>query len=223
MVKQAGVAACLFSLMVSLGAGTPVLAQGAAPAAGGRMSAPAPDATKPQTLTLTTGTRARYRVQEQLAGINFPSDAVGTTEGVTGSITIGPNGAFAPGSKIVVDLKTLTSDQSMRDGYVQRTTLETEKFPTLEIVPKRAVGLAAPLPAGGQGGFQLVTDMTLHGVTKEVTWNVIVTFGNDAVNGRATTTTEFATFNIAKPQLARLLSVDDKIQLEIEFRSKRTW
>jgi hypothetical protein len=68
-----------------------------------------------------------------------------------------------------------------------------------------------------------VTDMTLHGVTKEVTWNVIVTFGNDAVNGRATTTTEFATFNIAKPQLARLLSVDDKIQLEIEFRSKRTW
>ena len=36
----------------------------------------------------------------------------------------------------------------MRDGYVQRRTLETEKFPMIEFVPKRAVGLPVPLPAG---------------------------------------------------------------------------
>jgi hypothetical protein len=29
-------------------------------------------------------------------------------------------------------------------------------------------------------------------------------------------------FNMTKPSLARLLSVDDKIQLEIEFRCTRT-
>ena len=64
--------------------------------------------------------------------------------------------------------------------------------------------------------------MTLHGVTKEVTWNVVATFGNDRVAGRATTTLEFATFNLTKPSLARLMSVDDKIELEIEFRAKRS-
>ena len=112
----------------------------------------------------------------------------------------------------------------MRDGYIQSRTLETEKFPTLEFVPKRAVGLPTPLPAGmqAQAGFQLVGDMTLHGVTSETTWNVVATFGNEVVAGRATTTLQFPTFQLTKPTLARLLSVDDKIELEIEFKCRRS-
>jgi len=185
---------------------------------------PAPDPTKPHKLEITQGTTARYRVTEQLLGVNFPTDAVGTTAAVTGSITINPDGSIAPGSKLTVDLKTLTSDQSMRDGYIQRNTLETEKFPTMEIVPKRAVGLPSPLPASNQAqaGFQLIVDTTLHGVTKETTWNVVATFAAASVGGRATTTIEFAQFNMAKPSLARLMSVDDKVHLEIEFRCTRT-
>ena len=191
----------------------------------GRANVPPPDPTKPHKLEVTTGTRARYKVREQLAGISFPSDAVGTTEAVTGAIVIKPDGSIdAAQSKLTVDLKTLTSDQQMRDGYIQNRTLETAKFPTMEFVPKRAVGLPAPLPAGmqAQAGFQLIGDVTLHGVTKEVTWNVVATFGNELVGGRATTTIDYATFNLTKPSLARLVSVEDKIELEIEFRCKRT-
>jgi polyisoprenoid-binding protein YceI len=187
-------------------------------------SAPAPDPAKPQRLDVTTGTTARYKVQEQLAGVNFPSQAVGTTQAVTGTIVVNPDGSLAPESKITVDLTKIESDQSMRDGYVRGRVLETEKFPTLQFVPKRAVGLTVPFPSGmgAQAGFQLIGDMTVHGVTKEVTWNVVATFANDAVNGRATLTTDFATFGMTKPSLARLLSVDDKIELEIEFRTRRT-
>jgi polyisoprenoid-binding protein YceI len=193
-------------------------------AGGGRASAPAPDPTKPAKLTITTGSKARYKVREQLAGISFPSDAVGTTEGVTGVIVINPDGSVdATASKITVDLKTLSSDQQMRDGYVQNRTLETAKFPTLDFVPKKVVGLpAGPLATTGQAGFQLVGDMTLHGVTTEVTWNVVSTFANDAVAGRATTTLTFEQFKMTKPTLARLMSVEDKIELEIEFRCQRT-
>jgi polyisoprenoid-binding protein YceI len=191
----------------------------------GRAQVPPPDPTKPHKLEVTTGTKARYKVREQLAGINFPSDAVGTTEAITGAIVIKPDGSIdASQSKLTVDLKTLTSDQQMRDGYVQNRTLETAKFPTMEFVPKRAVGLPAPLPAGmqAQAGFQLIGDLTLHGVTKEVTWNVVAVFGAEQVGGRATTTIDFASYNMTKPTLARLVSVDDKIELEIEFRCKRT-
>ena len=185
----------------------------------GRPNVPPPDPTKPHKLEVTQGTKARYKVREQLAGISFPSDAVGTTEAVTGAIVVKPDGSIdAAQSKLSIDLKTLTSDQQMRDGYIQNRTLETAKFPTMEFVPKRAVGLPAPLPAGmqAQAGFQLIGDLTLHGVTKEATWNVVATFGNELVGGRATTTIDFATFNLAKPSLARLMSVDDKIELEID-------
>jgi polyisoprenoid-binding protein YceI len=194
-------------------------------AGGGRANVPPPDPTKPAKLEIAEGTKARFRVREQLAGINFPSDAVGTTESVTGTIVVNPDGSFdAASSKLTVDLRTLKSDQQMRDGYIQRNTLETEKFPMIEFVPRRAVGLPVPLPAGmqAQAGFQLVGDMTLHGVTKEATWNVVATFGNDQVAGRATTTVLFPTFNLTKPSLARIMSVDDKIELEIEFRCKRS-
>jgi polyisoprenoid-binding protein YceI len=203
---------------------------GAPPAAagrqgGGRQNVPPPDPTKPVKLEIAEGTTARYKVREQLAGISFPSDAVGTTQSVTGTVVVNPDGSIdALKSKLTVDLRTLKSDQQMRDGYIQGRTLETEKFPMLEFVPRRAVGLSAPLPAGmqAQSGFQLVGDMTLHGVTNEVTWNVVATFGNEVVGGRATTTLQFDTFKLTKPSLARLLSVDDKIELEIEFRAKRT-
>ena len=192
---------------------------------GGRQNVPPPDPTKPVKLEIAEGTTARYKVREQLAGISFPSDAVGTTQSVTGTVVVNPDGSIdASKSKLTVDLRTLKSDQQMRDGYIQGRTLETEKFPMLEFVPRRAVGLSAPLPAGmqAQSGFQLVGDMTLHGVTNEVTWNVVATFGNEVVGGRATTTLQFDTFKLTKPSLARLLSVDDKIELEIEFRTKRT-
>jgi polyisoprenoid-binding protein YceI len=191
---------------------------------GGRANTPPPDPTKPQKLEIAEA-KARYRVREQLAGIPFPSDAVGTTEAVTGMLVLNPDGSLDAGkSKLTVDLRTLKSDQQMRDGYIQRTTLETEKFPMIEFVPKKATGLTTPLPSGmgAQAGFQLIGDMTLHGVTKEATWNVVATFGNDQVAGRATTTLQFATFNLTKPSLARLMSVDDKIELELEFKCKRT-
>lgn len=199
-------------------------AQAPTPPAAGRAGAPLPDPTKPHKLDIAPGTRARYRVTEQLAGISFPSDAVGVTEAITGAIVVNPDGSIAPGSKITVDLKTLTSDQSLRDNYIQTRTLETGKFPTLEVVAKKTVGLASPLPAGNQAqaGFQLVTDTTLHGVTKEVTWNVVATLRPDSVAGRATATVDFTMFNMTKPSLARLLSVDDKIHLEIEFRCTRS-
>ena len=205
-------------------------AQGQAPAGspppagrGGRAAAPAPDPTKPALLEIVDGTTARYKVREQFVGINFPSDAVGTTEGVTGSIVLNPDGSIdAERSKITVDLRTLQSDQRMRDGYIQGRTLQTEEHPHLVFVPKRAEGLTAPLPTNGQAGFQLIGDMTLRGVTKEVTWNVVATFGNDQVAGRATTSLTFEQFEMTKPSIGRLMSVDDKIDLEIEFRSRRS-
>ena len=191
----------------------------------GRATAPPPDPTKAVKLEVIDGTTARYKVREQLAEISFPSDAVGTTQAVVGTLVINPDGSFdAKQSKLTVDLRSIKSDQSMRDGYVQNQTLETAKYPTMEFVPKRAEGLPTPLPAGmqAQAGFKLIGDMTLHGVTREVTWTVVATFGNDQVSGRATVSLTFDMFKLTKPSLARLLSVDDRIELEVEFRCRRS-
>ena len=198
-----------------------VNAQVPAPA---QASAPAPAPAGPVRLELMEGSTARYRVREQLAGISFPNDAIGTTSTVSGALVLTANGAVNPAqSKITVDLRTLKSDQDQRDGFVRGDRLlNVEKFPLVEFLPKRVVGLTWPLPSGrgAQAGFQMVGDMTVHGVTREVTWNVVATF-TDIVAGLATTQFKFDTFGLSKPQLARLLSVADDIGLELEFQFKR--
>jgi polyisoprenoid-binding protein YceI len=197
-----------------------MMAQAQGPAMAAAAPAGPPTAVK---LDIAEGSTASYRVQEQLAGINFPSEAVGTSTALTGTIFLKPDGSIDSNqSKLSFDLRTLKSDQDMRDGYIQKRTLETDKFPTADFVATKIQGVPTPLPLMGQAGVQLTGNMTMHGVTKEITWNGIVTFAKDgSVAGRATTDFVFSTFNYTKPTLARLLSVDDKIQLELFFRMKR--
>jgi len=116
----------------------------------------------------------------------------------------------------------MKSDQDMRDNFIRTRTLETEKFPMVEFVPRRIQGVPSPIPANGQAGFQLIGDMTVHGVKAEVTWNGVATFSAQQVAGRATTNFDFAKFGLTKPAIGRLMSVEDKILLELEFRMKRT-
>jgi polyisoprenoid-binding protein YceI len=176
-------------------------------------------------LEIVEGSKGTYRVREQLAGINFPNDAVGSTTAVTGAIVLDAKGAIDKDqSKISVDLKTLKSDQDQRDAYMRGPRgLNTDKFPTTEFVPREAKGLPWPFPSQNpaQAGFQLIGPMTLYGNTADVTWNVVATFNSQQVAGRAETSFTFDTFKMPKPVLARLLSVDDTIRLEVELRFRR--
>jgi len=220
--RIAGPVASICMYVFSVAVAMPIAA---APSAAGARPAQAQKDAAVQ-FDIASGTKATYRVREQLAGLNFPDDAIGSTEGVTGTLVLLPDGTFdAAKSKLTFDLKALKSDQDMRDGYVQARTLETDKFPTAEFVPHKLQGVPSPLPAPdrptGQSGFQLTGDLTVHGVTKEVTLNGYATFSKDLVAGRALTSFTFATFGLTKPSLARLLRVDDKIDLDIQFRLKR--
>jgi len=174
-------------------------------------------------MTIDKGTRAAYRVKEQLLGINFPNDAVGQTQSVTGSVLLRPDGLVdSTQSKLTVDLRTMTSDQEHRDEYINTRTLSVDKYPMVEFVPRRITGLPAPLPYRGQHGIEVVGDMTLRGVTREVTMKGIVSYEGTAVGGRLVTNFNFGTFGMPVPRApARVLSVEDNITLEVDFKMVR--
>jgi polyisoprenoid-binding protein YceI len=194
-----------------------------APAAGQGRGQAAPPPVGPVTLEVAPGTRASYRVTEQFVGISFPNDAVGSTDAVTGTIRLAADGSVQSAqSKVSIDLRTLKSDQDNRDNYLRTRTFETDKFPMIDFVPKRIQGVASPLPVTGQSGFELIGDMTVKGVTSEVTWKGVATFNAQGLAGRATTSFDYAKFNLTKPSIGRLMSVGDTINLEIEFRLRRS-
>ncbi len=169
------------------------------------------------------GTLARYLVREQLARLDFPNDAIGETAEVSGAIAFAADGAVqSDASKIVVQLASLESDSGRRDGYVRSRSLETDTYPLAEFVVRQTPGLPWPLPTSGEAAFQMVGDMTLHGVTRPLTWDVTAQFGEGTVSGLAKTNFTFGEFEMDIPSVRVVLSVEDDIRLELDFQASVT-
>lgn len=167
---------------------------------------------------------ARYRVREQLAGFDAPSDAIGKTQAITGQIVGKMDGSIdSANSQFVVDVRTLRSDQGMRDGFIQRSTLQTSQFPNVTFVPTSAPGLPLIVPGNGNASFQLIGDLTVKDVTKPVTWEATCQLESNQTEGKCTATTSFtfADFNIEQPRVPRVLSIQDTIKLEVDLYLKR--
>jgi polyisoprenoid-binding protein YceI len=170
-------------------------------------------------VTAAEGNAARYRVREQLAGLQFPNDAVGETDAITGTLVLEADGRVVrEESRFVVDLTTLKSDKERRDRYVQRNTLQTEEFPTAVFVPTSIGGLPLPLPASGEFTLRLEGELTLHGVTRPTTWDVTLRAEGGQFTGRAATQFDFESFGMAIPRVASVLSIVDEIRLEYDLR-----
>ena len=167
-------------------------------------------------------TQARFRAREQLANRSFPSDAVGATSDVAGAILVGPDGIVSAGSKITVKLDSLTSDDRRRDNFIKENTLETRRYPTAEFVPRTARGLSWPLPADGQASFQLDGDLTVHGASVPTTWDVTAQFSPQDVTGSGSTSVTLDQFGMQKPRVFTVLSIEDSIKLELDFRAVRS-
>lgn len=169
-------------------------------------------------VTAATGNAARYRIREQLVGVDFPNDAVGETKAVSGVIAADAKGNIIPAeSKFTIDVSGLTSDKQRRDGFVRGRVLETEQYPTVTLVPTALRGLSMPLPKSGSKSFDIVGDLTVRGKTRPTTWKVTAQFQPTGVTGSAKTAFTFADFEMQQPRVPVVLSVADTIKLELDF------
>lgn len=168
---------------------------------------------------VTTSSKATVRVREQLVGVNFPSDAVLSTNAVTGVFGY-RGGTFDPASKIAVDLTTLRSDESRRDRFIKDNTVQTSRFPNATFVPTGAGALPADLPRQGEWTFQLQGNLTIRDVTKPVTWDVQAKRSGGEIKATARTRFKFGDFGMQVPRVFTVLSIEDDIRLEIELVAK---
>lgn len=201
--------------------GSVLLAAGlAAPSpVGATLSVAAPVADTFHLVAAPEGNRARYRVREQLARLDFPNDAVGETSSVSGTIMVTPTGEIVRGASLfVIRLADMASDQDRRDNFLRRNTLETDTYPEATFVPTAFQGLTFPLPESGPVRFQLVGDFTVRDVTRSITWEVEAETAGGAVLGQARTTFTFGEMGLTIPRVGSVLSIRDEIRLEYDFR-----
>ena len=172
------------------------------------------------TITVRDGTTARYIIGEQLARLSVPSDALGETSDVAGTIVFNEDGSvLSEASALIVGVDDLTSDEFRRDNYLRRNSIQSSRFPDVRFVVNGTEGLTWPLPTEGTASFTLLGDMTIRDATRPVTLNVDAEFAGDSIIANASTVITFDQFDLSKPRLAFILSVEDEIRLELDIQA----
>lgn len=161
-----------------------------------------------------TSSFAGFRVQEELVGVGAKT-AVGRTPDVTGDVTI--DGTTITDATFDVDMTTLTTDDSRRDGAIRMQAIETSRFPTASFTLTEPIELGS-IPADGEEVTVDATgELTLHGVTRTVTIPLTAKLQGDVIAVVGSLEIPFADFSINKPSAAAVLSVEDEGTFEVQL------
>jgi polyisoprenoid-binding protein YceI len=161
-----------------------------------------------------TSSFAGYRVQEELADIGAKT-AVGRTPQVEGSLTIA--GEEIGDAEFTVDMTTLESDSDRRDGAIANQAIETSRFPTAGFALTEPIELD-DVPAEGETiAVDAVGELTLHGVTREITIPLKASLEGDVIAVTGELDIAFADYDIDQPTSFAVLSVADNGVLEVQL------
>lgn len=159
---------------------------------------------------------AWYLADEKLARLPTGSTAKGTTDKIAGEFHLTEDGLDpSKATTFTVDLASITSDNSRRDERM-RAALETSKYPTTTFTATAISGLPAEFGTADTI-LQLTGTLDLHGVQKEVTWELKVKRDGDILSVLGTTAFTYADFNITKPDIAGVVSVAEDVTLQVQL------
>jgi polyisoprenoid-binding protein YceI len=169
--------------------------------------------------TVGEGSVAGYRVREKLAQLPAKSDAVGRTNDVTGTVVIGGEGdaLTVTAVDLSVDVTTLLSDSDRRDGQIQQRGLETAEFPTATFVLTQPIAIPPEALTGSPVTVDATGDITIHGVTKNVTIPIDAQLDTDQIELVGSLFFPMADFAIEPPSFAGIVDVDPDATLEFQL------
>jgi polyisoprenoid-binding protein YceI len=156
-----------------------------------------------------------YRVTEKLFANVAQTTATGRTNDVTGTMTI--SGTTISDVTVTADLRSLSSDSSLRDGRIRDQGLESNRFPVAKFVLTTPITLAS-LPAAGETiKVDATGDFTLHGVTKKVTIPLEARWDGKAIQVVGTLPIVFGDYSITAPSSPLVASIDDHAEMEFQL------
>jgi polyisoprenoid-binding protein YceI len=171
------------------------------------------------TWTVTSGSQAGYRVREQLASLPAPSDAVGRTSAVTGTLTLAQtaSGYGVTAASVAVDVSKLTSDKPMRDQRIHSQGLQSDRYPTATFQLTTPIALPAEVASGQPTNVSATGALTLHGVTKTVTIPIAARLTGSKIELVGSITFPFSQFGMTPPSIGGFVSVQDNATMEFQL------
>jgi len=187
-----------------------LISPSATPSATGTTTSSTASVAADGTWNIATGSIVGYRVNEVLFGQSHA--AVGRTSSITGSMVVG--GTTVTQASFTVDMTSVTSDQSRRDAQFNGRIMDTSTYPTATFTLTEPIDLGS-IPANGvQRTLKATGTLTLHGVTKTVSFTVTGQYTGSVVQVAASIPITFADWSIPNPSFGGVVTTDDQGVLE---------
>jgi polyisoprenoid-binding protein YceI len=166
---------------------------------------------------LPAESKARFVIDEVLRGA--PKTVVGTTDQVAGQLALDPADlSSAQVGTIQVNARTLATDNDFRNRAIKNRILLTDSYEFVTFTPTEITGLPETGAVGETYTFQIVGDLTITDVTRPVTFDIVAIATFEAqIEGTATTAFLYTDFDLSIPDSPSVDTVDDEVQLELDF------
>ena len=159
------------------------------------------------TFVIGEGSQATFTVEEKLARLPLPNDAVVSTTGLTGEVHFDGRP-----SVIEIDLHQLESDQPRRDQYIRERMFPNHPIAVFTLDD------AGPLPDGFTDGEEVTTQITgqldIRGVQAPVSFDVEARDDGDVVYLLGRTSFVWDEFGMTAPNLGFVV-VTDEVSVEV--------
>lgn len=142
--------------------------------------------------TLRGDSQAGYRVNEVLFGQD--AEAVGRTAEVTGTLDV--TGTMVTAAEVSVDMASLTSPESRRDGQFRGRIMDVSTYPTATFSLGEPIDLGTMPTQGEERTFEATGELTLRGVTRSVTFELAARLEDGSIQVRGSIRVDFDDFEI---------------------------
>ena len=155
----------------------------------------------------------RFVVETTILG--FKSTSVATADQVAGEFHVTPNGLADTGaSDFRMDLRELTSDDALLRRFLSSGAFDTDNFPYADFVAESTSEFPPEYGTGEQFTYTLSGTLTMNGVSRPVTWEVLARQSGDFFSATADTDLMLSQFNVEVPDTA-LGGASDTVHVQV--------
>lgn len=188
---------------------TPVQESESAPAAGPVTFVIVPEASQ-----------AQFELSELLFG-QF-TIVTGVTNQVAGSLTVDPaNPSASQVGVIEIGAGSFVTDNSQRNGAINRLILQTSQYPTITFTPIELMGMPDTVAVGDSFTFEMRGELQIRNITQEEIFTVSVEVVSDReLTGSATTVVLREDYNLTIPRVPSVADVSEEVELTLTFTAR---
>ncbi|MEZ4590169.1 MAG: YceI family protein [Chloroflexota bacterium] len=167
---------------------------------------------------ITSGeSEVTFSLDEILRGL--PTIVVGTSRQIAGQIAVDfQNPAASQLGPILINARTLATDNEFRDKAIHSFILDSETFEYITFTPTAVTGLPEQFVANEPNAVEIVGELTVRDVTQPVTFTgTIMANGRTQLTGSATAQIDRAAFQLEIPDAPGVANVSEQVSLTIHI------